>query len=214
MASRPVFLPTNNERSLVEERYFDFSWASGFAESQKKKNIISLHDEAKKRGINSILEISTKSMEELGRRLSAFSLKIEIDGREYSLESVYQGAKKFEKCGPFAKIYNFSPRDAKKFIRELNSPRLVAFEIEGKTYPLSPKNAFYDWLYIRSLSEHADWIQNNVPYQAFTDIEFNPKKQVNCQARAFAEYISLLRRDKLEQAVEDFDFFASMLNTV
>ena len=64
---------------------------------------------------------------------------------------------------------------------------LIAFDFLGRLYPLSPKNAFYDWLYIRSLEQHADWIRQNVMYGAFTDIEFNPRKQVNCQARAFAE---------------------------
>ena len=84
----------------------------------------------------------------------------------------------------------------------------------GQSYPLSPKNAFYDWLYIQSLEEHADWIRENVLYEAFTDIEFNPKKQVNCQARAFAEYLSLLNRGKLTDAATDFDSFSMMLDAV
>ena len=54
-------------------------------------------------------------------------------------------------------------------------------------YPLVPKNAFYDWLYIRALHALADWNSDKILYDTLTDIEFNPKKQINCQARAFSE---------------------------
>lgn len=211
MASRPVFIPDLQGPRLVEERSFDFHWSSGFAESQKRKNVDALHAAAKKVGIKRILEISTKSNEEVGRRLSAFSLRIEIGGVEFPLESVYQGSKVFEESGPSPQIFDLAPREAKRFVRELNSGKLLAFQLEGRDYPLYPKNAFYDWLYIRSLAKHVDWIGKNVTYDAYTDIEFNPEKQVNCQARAFAEFKSLAAKDELDTAVCDFEHFASML---
>lgn len=214
MATRPVFLPSYQGKRLVEERSFDFHWASGFAEVQKKKNVTSLHREAMINGIERVLEISSKSEEELGQKLSAFSLKIEIDGGSYPLESVYQGSKVFAGSGPFPSIFGFAPRDAKRFIRENASGQITGFRLEGTDYPLSPKNAFYDWLYIRSLEKHSDWIKRKVAYDAFTDIEFNPTKQVNCQARAFAEYLSLIARDELHAAASDFKYFASMLSPV
>lgn len=214
MANRPVFLPDFSGKYLVQERVFDFPWASGFAEIQKKKNIVALHSAANQHGIENILEISSKSSEKLGKRLSAFSLKVPMGTEMYPLESVYQGSKVFEHGGPFPKIFNMTPRDAKRFIREKNLGKLIRFELDGKHYPLSPKSAFYDWLYIRTLAEHADWISQKVHYEAFTDIEFNPAKQVNCQARAFAEYLSLLSRSRLEEAVEDFDLFSDMLSPV
>lgn len=214
MASRPVFLPMYQGQTLVEERSFNFEWASGFAEIQKKKNIASLHRKAMGSGIQRVLEISTKSENEVGQRLSAFSLKLEIDGHDYPLESVYQGSKVFENIGPFPEIFHSAPREAKRFIREKGQTRITGFKLEGTNYPLSPKNAFYDWLYIRSLAKHSDWIKRNVNYDAFTDIEFNPEKQVNCQARAFAEYLSLIARGNLQAAVSDFDYFASMLSPV
>ncbi|MCA1494032.1 hypothetical protein I6F11_24320 [Ensifer sp. NBAIM29] len=215
MATRPVFIPNYKGPRLVEERFFDFPWASGFAESQKKKNVMALHAAARRNGIGDILEISTKSEQEVGRRLSAFSLKIELSSGVYPLESVYQGSKVFEECGPFPAIFSREPRAAKQFIRETNCGRLLGFELEGKRYPLSPKNAFYDWLYIRCLAKHADWIRERVAFQAFTDIEFNPEKQVNCQARAFAEFKSLLdNSSRLARAVRDFDYFASLLSPI
>lgn len=214
MASRPIFQPAFNGPQLVQERTFDFPWASGFAEVQKKKNIAALHSTAKKHGVENILEISSKSEETLGKRLSAFSLKAPVGDRMYPLESVYQGSKVFERSGPFPEIFQMTPHESKRFIREMNSGKLVRFELEGKRFPLSPKNAYYDWLYIRALAEHADWIKKNVRYDAFTDIEFNPAKQVNCQARAFAEYLSLMSRSKLQEAADDFDTFAEMLSVV
>lgn len=214
MASRPVFLPSYQGERLVEERSFDFPWASGFAEVQKKKNIHALHQKAMLNGIRRVLEISSKSEEELGKRLSAFSLRIEIGDEAFPLESVYQGSKVFEEAGPFPEIFSFAPREAKRFIRENGRGKIIGFRLEGQKYPLSPKNAFYDWLYIRSLESHADWIREKVAYDAFTDIEFNPAKQVNCQARAFAEYLSLVERDELHAAASDFNYFASMLSPV
>lgn len=214
MASRPVFIPTSTGASLVQERFFEFEWASGFAESQKKKNVAALHEAARRGGIENLLEISSKSDEKVGRRLSAFSLKLEVKGCMYPLESVYQGSKLFEQCGPFPEIFDYEPRMAKHFVRELNCGRLIGFDFDGCRYPLSPKNAFYDWLYIRALAGHADWISDNVSYAAYTDIEFNPEKQVNCQARAFAEYKSLVAKSELDASVRDFEHFASMLSPI
>jgi hypothetical protein len=211
VASRPVFSPNYDGDLLVQERFFEFTWSSGFAESQKKKNVVALHAAARKSGIHRILEISSKSEEAVGRRLSAFSLQVKIDGAEHPLESVYQGSKVFESCGPSSEIFDYEPREAKRYVRELNCGRLIGFELEGRRYPLVPKNAFYDWLYIRSLAEHVEWINYNVAYDAYTDIEFNPEKQVNCQARAFSEFKSLAAKSQLTQAVRDFEHFASML---
>lgn len=214
MASRPVFVPSFQDGRLVEEHHFDFRWAPGFAEVQKKKNIHALHQKARENGLRKVLEISTKSDAKVGQRLSAFSLQIEIDGERYPLESVYQGSKVFDLNGPFTEIFSLSPREAKRFVRENQRGNIVAFELEGTRYPLSPKNAFYDWLYIRSLVDHADWIAENVDFDGFTDIEFNPSKQVNCQARAFAEFVSLRAKSKLERAAQDFSYFASLLSPV
>lgn len=214
MATRPVFLPTKEGPHLVMERHFDFPWASGFAEVQKKKNVRALHDAAHQGGVGDLLEISTKSDLELGRKLSAFSLKIDVEGKMLSLESVYQGSKVFRESGGFPEIMNMHPREAKRFIRENARGDLIEFRFLGEIYPLSPKNAFYDWLYIKSLVSHSDWIRSRVPFSAFTDIEFNPTKQVNCQARAFAEYLSLMNRGSLKRAAEDFSYFSSMLSPV
>ena len=214
MATRPVFIPNYDGDVLVAEKMFEIKWAPGFSATQKRKNIISLHTEAKKTGLEKILEISSKSDEELGRRLSSFSIRVEVEGKPCFLESVYQGSKVFEEGGPFFSVIDLPPIEAKRFTGNDRFGRLIRFELDGTAYPLSPKNAFYDWLYIRSLAPHSRWIEENVQYDAFTDIEFNPSKQVNCQARAFAEYVSLLSRGRLGEVALDFELFSSMLYEV
>ena len=214
MAQRPVFLPVYRGSQLVEERILSITWAPGFSETQKRRNINSLHSEARRQGLTRVLEISSKSDTKVGQRLSAFSLKIHLDAGSFPLESVYQGSKVFHQSGPFAQVFEMTPRDAKKYIRSRECGRLTEFRLLGRSYPLTPKNAFYDWLYIRSLRDHSDWIEQNVHYDAFTDIEFNPVKQVNCQARAFSEYLSLVKRGTLNAAADDFDYFATLLAPV
>lgn len=214
MASRPIFVPFKEGKLLVSEVPIDFKWNPGMAPSQKKKNIAALHEAAKTRGLDRLLEISSKSENEVGRRLSAFSLKLQADEKDIFLECAYQGSKVFQEGGPYCDLFMSTPRDAKKDPRLRNSGKLIRFEFMGEKYPLSPKNAFYDWLYIKALFPHKDWIGERISYQGYTDIEFNPAKSVNCQARAFAELKALSSRGLLDKAVEDFSYFASLLPAV
>ena len=41
---------------------------------------------------------------------------------------------------------------------------------------LNPKTIFYDWLYINAVLENPLLAAELLKYNAFTDIEFNPKK--------------------------------------
>jgi hypothetical protein len=211
MAMRPIFVPEKSGALLVSEVPIEFKWHPGMAPVQKKKNVAALHEAAKFRGLNSLLEISSKSEEEVGRRLSAFNLKLDINGHKTYLECAYQGSKVFRDGGPFTDLFFVSPREAKKDSRLQNSGPLVGFELMGKTFPLSPKNAFYDWLYIKALLPHRSWICKNVSYDGYSDIEFNPGRSINCQARAFAEMIALAERGQLEEVADDFEHFANLL---
>jgi type I restriction enzyme M protein len=44
-------------------------------------------------------------------------------------------------------------------------------------------------------------------YDAFTDIEFNHEKSINCQARSAAIFVSLSRLGKLEEALKNKEEF-------
>ena len=180
------------------------------AASQKKKNVLELHAEAAKRGLEPLLETSSKSEYEAGRRLSAFHLNFMIGDLKTTVESAFQGSKVFQFGGPFHELYRSESRAAKLDERLQNSGRLVAFEMNGRRYPLSPPTAFYDWLYLNALFPHRDWLKRLSQFDGFTDIEFNPARSINCQARACALFVALESRDQLELALRSFEQFVDI----
>lgn len=213
MAERPVFVPVEKGSRLVDEVPIAFVWNSGMAPSQKKKNILALHEAAKKTGLAPLLEISSKSDREVGRKLSAFSLEIEIDGQRATIESAYQGSKLFERGGPYIDLYLSSSREAKKDPRLKDSGKLIGFHFKGSDYPLSPTTAFYDWLYMSALYPHREWLKRVQQCVGFTDIEFNPDRSLNCQARSFATFVALEKRGILDETINSFNKFKGLLET-
>ena len=97
MAIRPVFIPITDSDVGVTEKYVDFKWSPGMAAVQKQKSIRSLHEAAINLGVTSLLEISSKSENELGVKLSAFNLNIitKKNKQVFSVESAFQGSKIF-----------------------------------------------------------------------------------------------------------------------
>ena len=94
------------KKGYVDQCEVKFQWYPGFAMSQKKKNVISLHQSAKEsHGIDAILEISTKSNFSLGKSLSAFNLPFDTGLFVSTVEAIYQGSKKFMGGGPYTDIY-------------------------------------------------------------------------------------------------------------
>ncbi len=212
MAERPVFLPSLKMGRLVDEVNVTFLWHKGMAASQKKKNVTELHAAAALRGIAPLLEVSSKSEERVGQRLSAFALGVELEeGGLISLECAFQGSKVFENGGPFNDLFRVESRDAKRDERLVSSGRLIGFCFEGREFPITPKTAFYDWLYIRALFPHREFLKRLHTYAGFTDIEFNPERSVNCQARSCATYVSLDRLGLLNDCVRSFDQFVAIL---
>lgn len=200
MASRPIFLPnTEDERSLVETIDVDFDWNPGLAPVQKMKNVAALHDAAKSKGLESILEVSTKSSVPLGRSLSAFNLSVDSEsfGR-LTLEAAFQGSKVFAAGGPFTDLYKKDDgSEIKKDVRLKSSGPLEYFLYENSKWSTTPLTAFYDWLYISALQKID--VEELFKYQGFTDIEFNPNKSINCQARSVALYLSLRKRGLIQK---------------
>ena len=206
MAERPIFIPTTEEDGYVRRIDFEIQWAGGFAEVQKKKNIRSLHAAARKCGYEPLLEVSSKSDEVAGRHLSAFHLRVMTTVGDMPLENAFQGSKIFEHGGPFTDLYGFEPREAKRDPRLRGSGALIGFRFDGFDFPLKPTTVFYDWLYLNAIFPHRVWLKNRVDgekqYAGFTDIEFNPGKSVNCQAKSCALFVSLMREGKLEQYLD------------
>lgn len=210
MAERPVFIPLYEGPRTFAEVPVSFTWHPGMAASQKMKNVVALHTAAAAKGLGSVLEVSTKSAREIGRRLSAFHQRVELSAGAYPLESVYQGSKVFATAGPFTDLFDASPRDAKRDERLTTSGHLVAFALEGERYPLDPPTAFYDWLYMRCIYPERDWLRRLERLDGFTDIEFNPARSLNCQARACASFVAMQARGVLDDAMRSFSAFVAV----
>lgn len=214
MAQRPVFVPSFEGDRLVETRMVEFTWFAGMAVSQKQKSIVSLHEAARQSlGVKSVLEISTKSTLPLGVELSAFNLSYQPPGsaKRYSVEVLFQSSKVFIQGGPYRDIREMSSGEAKKDPRLTTSGQLIGFNSGGKDWPLVPKTAFYDWLYLNVLKSQPDLAEQLLDYDAFTDIEFNPNKSINCQAYSAALYVSLQKRSLLAKALSSQEVFLQLL---
>jgi len=197
MAVRPIFLPQIEGELLVRTEYIDFVWSAGMAVSQKQKSILSLQTRAIENKLCLLpLEVSSKSENPLGVSLSAFNLKgsTKKKNQVFTVETLFQSSKVFENGGPYRDLLKASSRDAKKDIRLKDSGRLIEFNFFGEKWPLEPKTAFYDWIYINTLAMNTILADQLCQYDAFTDIEFNPKKSINCQAYSVALFKALSMR--------------------
>lgn len=214
MATRPVFMPGMQGQPLVVIRPVEFKWFPGLFPSQKQKSVDSLHASAASEQIAPVLEVSSKSRTSLGQSLSAFRLALKLGASEIPVECVFQSGKVFERGGPYLDLRGIPPRDARRDLRLKNSGRLVGFvDDQGKDWPTEPLTAFYDWLYLRALNRRPDLMRELGGYQGFTDIEFNPGKSINCQAKSCALFVALSRRDLLNDALSSKDAFIKALRT-
>lgn len=214
MAERPIYIPAIDGDTFVVTKYVEFQWYPGMAVSQKQKCINSLHEAAKQLpNIKTLLEVSSKSREDIGVELSAFNLMINTVkyNRSFSVESAFQSSKTFEHGGPYSDILKMTSREAKKDPRIKESGRLVGFRFFGTDWELEPLTAFYDWLYINALKKQPDHARQVLNYSAFTDIEFNPERSINCQAYSVALYASLQRRNLLEYAISSKSAFLEVV---
>jgi hypothetical protein len=209
MAQRPVYIPQYNNKRLVTADMIDFTYHSGFAICQKQKSIESLHQAIQEKySFENILEVSSKSKNPLGVALSAFNLMIHDQKKKlvYSVECAFQSSKVFENGGPYIDLLKVSSRAAKKDSRLKDSGSLLKFTIYNKDWGLEPLTAFYDWLYINALKANVQYHEELLKYDAFTDIEFNPKKSINCQAHAIAMFCSLAKKGLLEKTRDPNEF--------
>ena len=177
-----------------DEMIVEFEYIKGMAFTQKQKNVLSFHKSiARAYPDKKIIEISTKSDNDLGVRLSAFNLK--LAGRP--LECVFQSSKVFEGGVQFSHLLTAEPKEAKQFVRE-QGLTLVGFRYKGEDFDTVPLTMFYDYIYVSALKQSGFDFSDIANYDIFTDIEFNEKKQINCQARACAIYAYMLRGGTLD----------------
>ena len=95
-------------------------------------------------------------------------------------------------------------------MKEHHMAPLNCFRYQGIEYPLFPKTAFYDYIYIKALLNNKSIYEELIKYDVFTDIEFNEKKSINCQARTCAIFVSLYKSKRIENAMSSFESFAKI----
>ena len=203
MARRPVFVP-DSDKPYVSEVSLDFEQFSGSSIQQKQRSIASLHASYVARFPSSrVLEVSSRSKRDIGVQLSAFNMMIEHPGRgSYSVECAFQASKVFSHGGPFVDLFDASSRAAKTDRRLRESGELVGFRYLTDQFPLDPKTYFYDWLYASALCRHDKLVEQVMMFDAFTDIEHNPERSINCQARSVAKVVGLARAGLLADALQ------------
>jgi hypothetical protein len=212
LAKRPVFIANENISEYVEEKEIDFVWFPGLSKAQKQKSVESLHKAFIQQNQDlKVLEISSKSLQPIGINLSAFNLILSHKNRTFSVETAFQSSKVFELGGPYLDLLTKSARDAKTDERLKSSGKLIYFSFFDQKWFLEPKTAFYDWLYLNAVSQNVALADKIMEYSAFTDIEFNPQKSINCQARSAALFVSLKRKGILENVLNTPEEFLKHL---
>ncbi len=207
MANRPIYHAITKP-PFYEAIHVDFQFYSGFSLSQKQKCIKSLHEAYLNRYPDrNVLEISSKSTINLGISLSAFNLTLTNDTKTFSVECAFQGSKVFENGGPYIDLFDKTSREAKKDERLKTSGALTQFQYFNNSYPLEPKDLFYNWLYINALSQNKELAEQLLCYDSFSDIEFNPQKSINCQAKAAAAFVGLSTQHILSEALSSNENF-------
>lgn len=215
-AVRPYFCPADDraERDLFIEANCEFPFYSGFSLERKRMSVRAMHRVISTiRPGSRILEVSRRSESPLGESLSAFNLHyFTQDEKWIPVENIFQASKVFEKGGPYLDLLSVSPKDAKTDNR-IKDPtaKLVSFRFAGDEWPLIPVSFFYDYIYITALWQNPNLGNALMQFDAFTDIEFNPKKSLNCQARSVAIFVSLARRGLLLDYIKNPYDFASVI---
>ena len=212
MAYRPVFY---GDAFGYKKYMIDFEFFTGFSLSQKQKSIQSLHNSIIKTfPERKILEVSSKSLDEIGRQASAFNLNVILkSGKEFSVEQIFQGSKKFRRSGSQLHLIDqMTSKELKKYIGKVHQvDELVSFECFGQIFPLKPQTFFYNWLYINSLHKNQLLANQIINYDTFTDIEFNPNKSKNCQAEACSIYVYLYKSNLLDFALSSKENFLQVV---
>lgn len=158
--------------------------------------------------LKNILEVSSASEISLGKQLSAFNLTLKTKkGKKYTVEQLFQAGKVFKNAGSQIHLLNCSPQKAKEETRKLHQSgdKLIGFKLFGKDFPMTPTTLFYDWIYLHALAT-SDLRHYVLRYDGFSDIRFNPKNAVNCQAEACAKY-KYLADNKQISVLNDLDKF-------
>lgn len=211
MAKRYIYF---SDSDFYKKESIEFTWFPGMSKVQKRKNVESLHKSAKEKYADlRILEVSSASLLECGRNASAFNLNMLLkDGKGYSVESLFQSSKVFSLSGVNYKTLMMDSREAKHYTNLLHTrEKLVSFNFFGYNFPLEPETFFYNWLYINAMLQNDKILSDILKYDAFTDINFNPKKSINCQAESCSIITYLSRINRLDDKLRSPQYFLEVV---
>lgn len=210
MAKANVFVSADDVLVRNVEVVYPYVWDTERKRGNPQKNILNIHSAFKALFPDrNVLEVSTKSGSPLGRSCSPFNLMCLLrDGRRRNVESLYQSAKVFEDGTQYAELADVSAFSAKTDKRLKTGKRIMSFRLDGQDFPTEPKTLFYNFLYVKAMSQNKEIGDRLMAYDAFTDCMFSPKYgEINCQARACALYVSLRKRKLLDVALESVETF-------
>ena len=136
---------------------------------------------------------------------------VDFENKKIPLESAFQGSKVFEGDIQYEDIYFKDAIKAKKDER-IKNKKIIKFRFNGIEWENEPKTAFYDYLYISTIyKNYPELLEELAKYEVFTDIAFNPKKSINCQAKSCAILVSLYHIGKLKDAISSKDDFLKIV---
>lgn len=206
MVMRPVFMFRDNKHQEVP---VEFEWVKGLDNHLIVQRYLNLHESIKEiyPDVN-LLEVSTKSLNPVGKSLSPFILKTH---NGITVEALYQGSKIYEYGGPFQELYQRSSLEAKNHAKGKDLGDVIGFQLGRLIFDTKPTRAFYTWLYITVLMQNLDLADNLMEYNAFTDIHYNPKTMNVCQAYACSVYYTLRQGNILDLAMESYPNFCKVI---
>ncbi len=205
---RSVFL-SKPTYPFFEEIRVNVDLFGGFAPSQKRKTELSLHHNFLSAYPGSHpLEISSASLNPIGRALSAMHLKkTTSSGKLTSVESAFQSSRIYrdgsEQIGPFPEYLYADGREAKKQVKAA-SRGLHSYEylFDGIHFgaPDFHISLFYDFLYLNALTEkdNTETMCRLVEggFDAFSDLVTN---SLNSQARSCAIFVGLVKAGLVDE---------------
>jgi hypothetical protein len=65
---------------------------------------------------------------------------------------------------------------------------------------------------VNSIYPHREWCKKPYDYAGFTDIEFNPYRSINCQARSCALFLALMKLELFDDAVKSPESFIRVIS--
>lgn len=216
MAKRLYFIAKPSYQGLIVEKTIHFEYYRGQNLGQKHKSIESMHHAI--RAFESggrILEVSTVSPDPLGRKLAGvFLLAKNEDGHTVPVMNIFESAKVFERGGPYRDLLEKDPLEVSKDERLSNSGRLLGFHYQNESYSLTPRNMFFDWIYMNVLYEQKALHEELAEYDMVTDIEYSMNSMFASSARACAYFISLYKTGLLDETMKDADSFKKIYSMV